>query len=82
MPSIDRFNGDRVVIYPNDHRPPHVHAMSQPGEAVFRLQCPRGPVQLREVYGLNRQLVSRIGQELDERHWALCLNWRNIHGYH
>jgi hypothetical protein len=25
MPTVHRFDGLRVVIYPNDHRPAHVH---------------------------------------------------------
>ncbi|MGA3075882.1 MAG: DUF4160 domain-containing protein [Bryobacteraceae bacterium] len=32
------------MIYPNDHRPAHVHAMGRGCEAVFNLNCPAGPV--------------------------------------
>jgi len=43
----------RVVVYPNDHRPAHVHVMDGGCEAVFRLICPAGPVNLRErIHGL------------------------------
>ena len=82
MPTIDRFNQFRVVIYPNDHRPSHGHVMGQEGEVVFQLQCPHGPLQLREVYRLSRRQVSDIERRLDTRHETLCKHWRTIHGYH
>ena len=42
MPTISRFDGLRVVIYPADHRPEHVHVIGAEGEAVFILHCPAG----------------------------------------
>ncbi|TBW13276.1 DUF4160 domain-containing protein [Azotobacter chroococcum subsp. isscasi] len=42
MPTALRFNGLRAVIYPNDHRPAHVHVMGHGCEAVFNLHCPAG----------------------------------------
>ncbi|WP_199271807.1 DUF4160 domain-containing protein [Pseudoduganella flava] len=48
----------RVVIYPNDHRPAHVHVIGPGCEAVFDLHCPEGPPELRET------TTSR------ERNWA------------
>jgi hypothetical protein len=80
MPTIDRFNGFRVVIYSNDHRPSHVHVLG--GEVVFQLQCPRGPLLLREVHGLTRKQVTAIGSRLDQRHKTLCTDWSHIHGHH
>lgn len=47
MPTVHRFDGLRVVIYPNDHRPAHVHVMGNGCEAVFRLNAPDGPPELR-----------------------------------
>jgi hypothetical protein len=48
MPVVYRFGGVRVVIYPNDHRPAHVHVKTSESEAVFVLHCPDGPPTLRE----------------------------------
>ncbi|MGO9259223.1 MAG: DUF4160 domain-containing protein [Bryobacteraceae bacterium] len=45
MPTVLRFDGLRVVIYPNDHRPAHVHMIGRGHEAVFDLNCPAGPVE-------------------------------------
>ncbi len=46
----------RVVIYPNDHRPVHVHVIGGGREAVFDLHCPEGPPEIRENYGFSRAL--------------------------
>ena len=43
MPTVWRIGTHRVVIYPNDHRPAHVHVVGRGGEAVFVLHCPDGP---------------------------------------
>jgi hypothetical protein len=39
MPTVFRFDGLRVVIYPADQRPEHVHVEGAGGEAVFILNC-------------------------------------------
>ena len=51
MPTVLKVFGLRVVIYPNDHRPAHVHIIGNGCEAVFNLHCPKGPPELRENYG-------------------------------
>lgn len=80
MPRVAGFFGLRVVIYPNDHRPAHVHVIGPQGEAVFNLRCPHAPVGLREVYGFRRAEVARIKGELQARLVALCAEWERIHG--
>jgi len=60
MPTVFRFGASRVVIYPNDHRPPHVHVMRNGLEAVFQLCCPDGPVELRQNYGFPAAIWPRL----------------------
>ncbi len=67
------------MIYPNDHRPAHVHVIGD-GEAVFVLNCPNGPPELRESFGFNRAEVNRIEGALADRLAALCEYWRAVHG--
>lgn len=55
MPTVVVIFGLRVVIYPNDHRPAHVHVIGNGCEAVFNLRCPKGPPELRENYGFSRK---------------------------
>ncbi len=80
MPTVLRFEGLRVVIYPNDHRPAHVHVIGNGCEAVFNLNCQVGPVELRENYGFSRREISRIARTLANQLRSLCAAWENIHG--
>lgn len=80
MPTVYRYDGLRVVIYPNDHRPAHVHVKGADGEAVFILHCPEGPPELRESYGFGRPELGRIKDALAAVLADLCAEWRQIHG--
>jgi hypothetical protein len=80
MPTVFRFDGLRVVVYPNDHRPAHVHVIGTTGEAVFNLHCPDGPPSLRESVGFNRSKLNGIETELAGALTTLCAKWRSIHG--
>lgn len=80
MPVVLRLNNLRAVIYPNDHRPAHVHVISADCEAVFNLHCPDGPPELRENYGLARREVTQITTWLAEQLRNLCEAWERIHG--
>jgi hypothetical protein len=80
MPTVDRIDGLRVVIYFNDHRPAHVHIIGRGMRSVFNLHCPDGPVELRENYGFPRTDIANIRATLNTRVAALCEEWRKIHG--
>lgn len=80
MPTVLRLDGLRVVIYPNDHRPAHVHVIGSDGEAVFNLHCPNGPPELRMSRGFGMRDVNRIGASLEQALPMLCAEWRRIHG--
>ena len=80
MPTVLRFAGLRVVIYPNDHRPAHVHVIGRGWEAVFNLNCPAGPVEVRENYGFSRLEIGSIEEVLTDHLTALCSAWEKIHG--
>jgi hypothetical protein len=68
-----------VVVYPNDHRPAHVHVVDG-AEAVFDLNCPEGPVELRENYGFRSGQIAAIEAELNGAVGTLCQAWSAIHG--
>ncbi|MFM9973768.1 MAG: DUF4160 domain-containing protein [Beijerinckiaceae bacterium] len=80
--TVIRLSGRlRVVIYPNDHRPAHVHVIGPDGEAVFNLNCPDGPPALRESFGFAMQDLNSIARELVATSIStLCESWRSIHG--
>ena len=77
-----RIGALRVVIWPNDHRPAHVHVKGADGDATFDLNCPNGPPQLRESYGFRLAELNRIADALAAALGALCETWRMIHGDH
>ena len=81
MPTVLSLYGLRVVVYPNDHRPAHVHVMGRDCEAVFNLNCPGGPTALRENYGFSLKELNRIVAHLDAQAWYLCQQWKDVHGY-
>ncbi len=80
MPTVLIVFGLRVVIYPNDHRPAHVHVMGGGCEAVFKLHCPDGLPELRENYGFSQKELGKISSALKTHLAMLCQEWRNIHG--
>jgi hypothetical protein len=82
MPTVLRIRGLRVVIWPNDHRPAHVHVWGADGEAVFNLHCPGGPPTLRESFGFMLADLNRIEEALAASITALCAEWSTIHGDH
>lgn len=82
MPTVLRIGGLRVAIYPNDHRPAHIHVIGAGGEAVFTLHCPEGPPELRESYGFRLVELNRIAASIEAELDALCREWRTRHGYY
>jgi hypothetical protein len=82
MPTALRIGGLRVVIYPNDHRPPHVHVQGAGSEAVFLLNGPAGPPTLRGSFGFTTGELNRIRSVLAENLFALCEEWERIHDDH
>jgi hypothetical protein len=80
MPTIVRYAGFRLVIFAADHRPAHVHVIGHGGEAVFNLRCPKGPPDLREVYGLSRSQVADVRRIVTHEIKTLCDAWEVAHG--
>jgi len=80
MPTVLRLDGLRVVIYPNDHRPAHVHVIGAGYEVVLQLHCPEGPPELLENYGGSRQQLAGIIRGVADHLVELCEAWERIHG--
>lgn len=80
MPTILTFDGFRVVIYPNDHVPELVHVIGADCDAVFRLNCTKGPPTLRESIGFKLRSLRAVAAHLDQNLDVLCAAWERIHG--
>jgi len=80
VPTVLKLEGLRVAIYPNDHRPAHVHVIGAGKEAVFVLNYPNGPVELRECFGFSGKALQEIARSLETNLERLCESWKTIHG--
>ncbi len=80
MPTVMRIGAFRVVVYPDDHRPSHVHLIGNGNEAVFELNRPDGPVTLCENHGFARHELGRFKMQVGDILADLCQRWRIIHG--
>jgi hypothetical protein len=49
-------------------------------EAVFNLNCPAGPVEVRENYTFLRRDLGRVERELGGHVAMLCEAWGRFHG--
>jgi hypothetical protein len=51
MPTVLRQDGFRVVIYPNDHLPSHVHVLKESGEVRIDLGSEEIAPRLMSIFG-------------------------------
>jgi hypothetical protein len=58
-----------------------VHVIGAKGEAVFLLNCPNGPADLRESYGFNGSEIRVMAADLLTHIPALCTEWGTIRGH-
>jgi hypothetical protein len=75
MGTIAIYRNVRIVIYSNDHGPPHVHAIGPGVEATFLIET----LELRYCNGINAKTIFRIRQFLGERRESLLEAWYEIH---
>lgn len=80
MPTALRLGALRVVVYPNDHRPAHVHVIGQGHEAVFVLNQPAGGATVRENFGFTRSDLASIERKLVAHLEILLTEWEKLHG--
>ena len=82
MPTVlPVFKGWRVVIFTNDHRPPHVHVMGTEEHARFELLCDLGQVGLMSNIGFGHSQLKQIQGYLLSHLVHLCSEWGRIHGH-
>ena len=76
VPTVLRIGGFRVVVYPNDHPPAHVHVLG-PGWTVvidLTMSC------VREVINCSEREARDVLRRVVERRAELIEAWRRIHG--
>jgi hypothetical protein len=70
----------RVVIYANDHWPPHVHVVGPGREAKIALGVAGQRPVIVTSEGLSRRQLSAALVEIDRNRELLAQRWREIHG--
>jgi hypothetical protein len=80
MPTILRQSGFLVVIYPNDHPPPHVHVLRKDGRAKILLKVNDRSNDVVEVFGFSMKQTMDALKIVIEANQRLLLAWRKIHG--
>lgn len=82
MPNVlPPLKGWRVVIFPNDHRPPHVHVIGVQEHARFELLCDLEQVQLMSSTGFSLSHIRLIAHYLHAHLAHLCDEWGRIHDH-
>jgi Domain of unknown function (DUF4160) len=81
MPTILREQGFRVVIYPNDHLPSHVHVFKGSGEVRIELGDEELDPSLMSITGqISDKDVVKGLYLVKENQAKLLAKWRKIHG--
>jgi hypothetical protein len=81
MPTVHREDGFRIVIYPNDHLPHHVHVFKASGEVIIQLGSETDPAFIDRVYGSISDREIREALQIVQRNQVKLLSaWKSIHG--
>lgn len=76
MGTVMRFGKSRVVIYPNDHEPAHVHVIGPGWRVVINLLGP----EIRETINCADHEARSVLREIADHTDELMKEWRRIHG--
>ena len=80
MPTIIKQDGFRIVIYPNDHTPAHVHVLKADGEVRIDLGNEKMLPSLISVRGkISDKEVIRALSLVTEYQIELLAKWDEIH---
>jgi hypothetical protein len=79
VPTLFLVGRYRIVVYPNDHSPPHVHIIGS-GHAKFLIGNTPDAVILLENEGVPARDLRRIAEVIIDRHHECLDGWRKYHG--
>ena len=77
MVTVLRDSGFRIVIFANDHKPAHVHAVKDNGQAKINIAA---GVDLVSAYGLEKTEVRKAVAIVEQNRELLLERWSEIHG--
>jgi len=76
MPTVIRFGRFRFIVYPQDHRPKHVHVRAAGAEAKFDIQTGK----CLAVYGFSQKTVKRLSELVLKHKPLLSEAWEKYDG--
>jgi hypothetical protein len=76
---VHREAGLRVIIFRDDHDPPHVHVF---GDGETKIELGDNPGEIRIAYSINakRNEKRRAESAVRANHAVLLERWRELHG--
>jgi len=80
MPTLHNEDGFRVVIYPHDHSPRHVHVRKAEGEVIILLGDETEAPSIYLVYDVSDKNVKRALEIVRINQVKLIAAWDDIHG--
>jgi hypothetical protein len=75
VPTVLRVGGLRVVVYPNDHPPAHVHVLGPDWVVVINLIGPK----VRELINCDERQARRALRLIAEHQRELMAAWKRFH---
>ncbi|CCW20290.1 hypothetical protein EBBID32_46640 [Sphingobium indicum BiD32] len=79
MPTIWREANLRIMIYTDDHAPPHVHVFGN-GETKIALTGQNGQAEVVRIVGADLRESRRALEIVREKRDYLIEKWNDIHG--
>jgi Domain of unknown function (DUF4160) len=81
MVTVHRQDGFRLVIYLDDHEPPHVHVYASGAEAKIGLVAAQdGRPYVIRAFAMRAGDLRKAVQLVSEQQAMLVAKWRVIHG--
>lgn len=80
MPTLIRLGRLRIMMYANDHPPPHVHAIKAGAEARIAIGSEDERASLIANDGLSRRELAAALDAVDRNRTFLLERWRALHG--
>jgi hypothetical protein len=79
MPTLLQCRGYRIVIFSNDHGPPHVHVLND-GSATIAVGKGIDDLRVVRANGIPRRMHRVILEQIIEQREAILQAWNDIHG--
>ena len=79
MPTIVCIDDFRVMIMPNDHRPPHVHVIRSSGRVRVTIGTKTTRPTIMEAINMSNREIKKALKIVIENQDKLLNAWRQIH---